>query len=555
MKQKKLTSLLRRLSIILGVFFAFIAFDACANKVSSSDRTIAGVFASDVTVVYDGMPHSITVMNTLDTDSVLYSIDGKNYSATQPAFILPDDYTIYFKVKRSGYKEFLSSASVSILPCILTDISATNTSVTYDGQPHTITIDGLLPSDFVLYSTDGLSFSSDTPLFTEIGDYTVYFSVDREYGYYKSSCTFSILSAVYGRYFNRTYGVVELSPYSSTLDTATDTGFIGEDPFSVADGVLTYKDMSFTRLSDSDYVYRLTASDDSVYFYAEQSGKLSVSFVDGAAVIKHGDDTLLSVADYNYCESGSVTDYIDLRFKQEFSHSNDITDINVNLSNRVTNPTTFDCQYATYDGTPHGFEFAESVVYISEQTTFTEVGRHTVSAVVVSDDFLPLAVECTLIILPDLTGVYVSDEHAIHIRDDNIRFDGVEEGTLSVIGDDWAWDGLPITVADNGIVYNGVAYSATTDVLLVVYLDGEAHAILRIPQTADQLKGSYNGTALTFTLDDNNELLSIPLSGDCVIVLFQGAALPSLVPGGNNTFILGKNDMQLPVILIEVKTT
>ncbi|MDE6200302.1 MAG: hypothetical protein K2M47_00265 [Clostridiales bacterium] len=552
MKLKRTTSILRRLLIIVGVIFSLATFCACANNESSSDRTIAGVFASDVIIVYDGMPHSITVTNTLTTDSVLYSTDGKNYSETQPTYTLPGDYTIYFKVNRSGYKEFSSSAVVSISPCVLNDVSAQNISVTYDGQPHTVTIDGLLPSDFVLYSTDGLSFSSKIPSFTKIGEYTIYYSVERDYGYYKSSCTLTILSAVYGRYFNQAYGVVELSPYTATFDSADYIGFIGDEPFSVADGVLTYKELTFELLSDEDYVYRLIVSDNNVYFCADSSGKLAVSFVDGAAVIKLGDDTLLSVPNYNYCESGNITDYIELCFEQAFGYSNDITEVRVDLSNRDINPISFGCQYVTYDGKPHGFEFAESVKYISEQTMFTDVGRHTVSVVVVSEEFLPCVVDCTMVILPDLTGVYATSEHVIQISDETIEFDGVDCGELSVIGDDWAWNGLPITVANDGIVYDGVTYTATTDIILVVQPDDEQYALLRLPQKTDQLDLSYNGTALTFAIDDE-VLLSIPLNCDYVTVLLQDAELPSINQNGTNTFIIGRGDLSSNVVIINIK--
>ncbi|MDE5592444.1 MAG: hypothetical protein K2I75_00765, partial [Clostridiales bacterium] len=138
MKHKINPSLLRRLFIILGVVFAFIAFSACANSEPTSNKTLVGVYASDAAVPYDGRPHSITVMNTLATDTVLYSTDGVKYSSVRPTFVLPDEYTVYFKVNRSGYQELASSATVTITPCILTDISAQNVSVGYDGLPHSV---------------------------------------------------------------------------------------------------------------------------------------------------------------------------------------------------------------------------------------------------------------------------------------------------------------------------------------------------------------------------------------------------------------------------------
>ena len=275
MKHKINSSLLRCLFIIVGVVFAFVTFCACADS-KPSEQTISGVYASDVSVVYDGRPHSITVMNTLATDTVLYSTDGINYSSVRPTFVLPDEYTVYFNVNRSGYKELASSAIVTISPCILTDISAQDVSVGYDGLPHSVAIDGLLPNDTVTYSTDGLTFSPEQPSFISVGEYTIYYRVERNYGYYNSSCTLTIFPTIYGKYFNSNYGVVALFPHTATVDADGYSGLIGDEPFSITDNVLTYNNSEFTKLSDSDCVYKLIVAENIVYFYADSSGKLDI---------------------------------------------------------------------------------------------------------------------------------------------------------------------------------------------------------------------------------------------------------------------------------------
>lgn len=552
MKHKRIPSSFRRLFIIGGVVFAFIAFCACANS-KSTNRTIGGVYAADVSVVYDGRPHSITVMNALTNDTVLYSIDGVNYSSVNPAFVLPDEYTIYFKVKRAGYKEYASSATVTISPCILSNISAQSVSVGYDGLPHSVAIDGLLPDDTVSYSTDGLTFSTEQPTFTAVGDYTVYYRVERNYGYYNSSCTITISPTLYGRYFNRDWGVVELFPHTATIDPEGYSGSIDDQPFSVTDDVLIYKDLEFTKLSDSDCVYKLTASDTGVFFCASESGKLNVSFADGTAVIMLGQDTILSVPDYNYCESGVVTDYMDLCFEQAFTHSSDITDISVILSNRDVNPITFDCQYVTYDGNTHSFEISQSVTYLSAQTTFADIGKHTVSALVVSDEYLPLVTDLTLVILPDISGVYASSAHVMEISAGAVKIDGADCGALSIIDDGWALNDNTITTTDDGIVYDGVTYTATTDKILIVRLNDETYAVERLPQNIDQLKVNYDGTTLSFTLE-NAALLSIPLSCDRVVMSLKGNTLPALVPNETETFVIGRADLKSNIVIIEVKT-
>ena len=51
----------------------------------------------------------------------------------------------------------------------------------YDGQPHSITLAGLVPDDaIVTYSADGITFDAANPSFTNVGTYTVYYSISKD---------------------------------------------------------------------------------------------------------------------------------------------------------------------------------------------------------------------------------------------------------------------------------------------------------------------------------------------------------------------------------------
>ena len=51
----------------------------------------------------------------------------------------------------------------------------------YDGQPHSISLTGLVPDDAtVTYSTDGTTFDAVNPSFTNEGTYTVYYSISKD---------------------------------------------------------------------------------------------------------------------------------------------------------------------------------------------------------------------------------------------------------------------------------------------------------------------------------------------------------------------------------------
>ena len=72
------------------------------------------VTIEDYTGVYDGAEHSITVSDLEAGDVVYYSEDGESYSTDEIAYTDPGAYTIYVKVERAGYEDFLGSGTVTI---------------------------------------------------------------------------------------------------------------------------------------------------------------------------------------------------------------------------------------------------------------------------------------------------------------------------------------------------------------------------------------------------------------------------------------------------------
>ncbi|MGN0246765.1 MAG: bacterial Ig-like domain-containing protein [Lachnospiraceae bacterium] len=51
----------------------------------------------------------------------------------------------------------------------------------YDGQPHSISLTGLVPDDAtVTYSTDGTTFGTDNPAFINVASYPVYYSISKD---------------------------------------------------------------------------------------------------------------------------------------------------------------------------------------------------------------------------------------------------------------------------------------------------------------------------------------------------------------------------------------
>ena len=58
--------------------------------------------------------------------------------------------------------------------------NATDYSGTYDGKPHSISVDVTSPSSTnVTYSTDGKTYSTNNPVFTDVGEYTVCYKIEK----------------------------------------------------------------------------------------------------------------------------------------------------------------------------------------------------------------------------------------------------------------------------------------------------------------------------------------------------------------------------------------
>ena len=77
------------------------------------------VTANGYTGIYDGNAHGITVISAGNT--IQYSTDNSTWSTTNPTYINPGNYTVYYKVTKEGYKTITGSADVQI-----------NTVITYN---------------------------------------------------------------------------------------------------------------------------------------------------------------------------------------------------------------------------------------------------------------------------------------------------------------------------------------------------------------------------------------------------------------------------------------
>lgn len=137
------------------------------------------VTASGYEGVYDGKSHGITVDCKTEGATILYSTDGKTYSTKKPEYTNVGTYVTYYKVEKDGYTTTTGSAVVKIKEATI-EFDADDCIVFYDGKNHSIEMDVKTDDCKILYSEDGINYSSKKPEYKEPGTYVVYYKIMRD---------------------------------------------------------------------------------------------------------------------------------------------------------------------------------------------------------------------------------------------------------------------------------------------------------------------------------------------------------------------------------------
>ena len=129
--------------------------------------------------IYDGKAHGITVDCKNEGATILYSKDGKTYSAKKPEYTDVGTYVTYYKVEKDGYTTATGSEIVKIKEAEI-EFDSDDCIVFYDGKDHSIDLSVKTDDCEVLYSKDGINYSSKKPEYKEPGTYTVYYKIMRD---------------------------------------------------------------------------------------------------------------------------------------------------------------------------------------------------------------------------------------------------------------------------------------------------------------------------------------------------------------------------------------
>lgn len=137
------------------------------------------VTASGYEGIYDGKSHGITVDCKTDGATILYSTDGKTFTTKKPVYTNVGTYVTYYKVEKDGYTTVVGSETVKIKEAMI-EFDSDDCNVFYDGKNHSIDLSVATDGCTILYSTDGINFSSKKPEYKEPGTYVVYYKIMRD---------------------------------------------------------------------------------------------------------------------------------------------------------------------------------------------------------------------------------------------------------------------------------------------------------------------------------------------------------------------------------------
>ena len=149
---------------------------------------------------YDGNPRAITVTVAKPEGTTTYyrtsedeSTDAGQWSTTNPTFTDVGNYTVYWKVEKAGYATVTGHDTVQIDKAEITGYSVTEKpDATYDGTAK-VSADVTLPEGATITYTYGEQTSNTIPSFTDVGSYTVSYTISAGDNYNNVTDTYTFV--------------------------------------------------------------------------------------------------------------------------------------------------------------------------------------------------------------------------------------------------------------------------------------------------------------------------------------------------------------------------
>ena len=159
--------------------------------ITNKAATPVTITGTDSGIAYTGATIDVSDYFDIDTNagaatySLVTGVDGGTGVGTLSGTTLTVTKTGTFKIKVETLANGIYGAGEKTITLTVSngtiEYTATDYSGTYDGQPHSISVNVTNPEGTIIsYSTDGENYGSDNPSFTNAGNYTVYYRITKD---------------------------------------------------------------------------------------------------------------------------------------------------------------------------------------------------------------------------------------------------------------------------------------------------------------------------------------------------------------------------------------
>lgn len=159
--------------------------------VQNKAATPVAITGTDSSITYTGETVDVSQYFSIDnnagaaTYTLVTGTNGGTGKGTLSGTTLTVTQTGTFKIKVSTVANGIFAAGEKTVTLTVDNgtilYTATDYSTTYDGQPHSISVSVTNPEGAaVTYSTDGITYGSDNPSFSNEGTYTVYYRITKD---------------------------------------------------------------------------------------------------------------------------------------------------------------------------------------------------------------------------------------------------------------------------------------------------------------------------------------------------------------------------------------
>ena len=160
-------------------------------KLKNKAATSVAITGTDSSIAYTGATVDVSQYFSIDTNAgtatytLVTGTNGGTGEGTLSDKTLTVTHTGTFKIKVSTAANGIYAAGEKTVTLTVDNgtilYTATDYSTTYDGQPHSISVSVVNPEGTAAtYSTDGVTYGSDNPSFSNEGTHTVYYRITKD---------------------------------------------------------------------------------------------------------------------------------------------------------------------------------------------------------------------------------------------------------------------------------------------------------------------------------------------------------------------------------------